>query len=504
MSIFQKNLAALQSAHPKLAHAVNNTTGRAYSSVHTAKTGSPVVCFSNGHSAHSLYNPEKEAARLFGQNKSFILFCGIASGIHIRYFLTHYSENCAICEADIPSLKGLLALVDLSDIFLHDRVTILSPCTDQSFNDELCNAYVPVLHGNFSVCTLRPWERFFSKEFTAAKIHIQTAIDAITSDIATQTRFGKIWLRNILNNLILASNHRQQRPIVDTKKTAYVLGAGPSLDTAIEKIKKERSRFVLFSTDTAFSVLCAHTIIPDFFVSIDAQIISRLHAMNRFNADTIAVFDLCANTVLVRQFIKNGNTVIFTAGGHPLAAYAQKTAAFPYMQVNSGTVAISAHDLAVRLGFKNIIHDGLDFSYPEGKAYARGTYLTAQYASSTHRLCPLETAFTNLMFRSKIIRSTKNKKHTYHTALLTQYKTALEHYRDNGRHWTEKDFRPFDINIFFNQLKTDVLAQDTTIHTTLLPFFAWYKNKHAHSKKSTETTQEFLHEVTRLFNHIQI
>lgn len=52
-------------------------------------------------------------------------------------------------------------------------------------------------------------------------------------------------------------------------ETAVVVGAGPSLDEGIEKLKEIRDRIVLFSAGTALRPLLRHGIVPDFHCEVE-------------------------------------------------------------------------------------------------------------------------------------------------------------------------------------------------------------------------------------------
>ena len=54
------------------------------------------------------------------------------------------------------------------------------------------------------------------------------------------------------------------RPRLRRPETAVIVGAGPSLDTGIEVIRRFRDRMILFSAGTALRALLSHGITPDF------------------------------------------------------------------------------------------------------------------------------------------------------------------------------------------------------------------------------------------------
>ena len=74
----------------------------------------------------------------------------------------------------------------------------------------------------------------------------------------------------------------------------------------------------------------------------------------------------------------------------------------------------------VRAGdhFNDIEFFGADFSYLNGKPYAKGTYLDNLYAIKSSRITNTETAFTKLLYRTELINIEKNK---YTTKILESY-----------------------------------------------------------------------------------
>ena len=80
------------------------------------------------------------------------------------------------------------------------------------------------------------------------------------------------------------------------------------------------------------------------------------------------------------------------------------------------------------LGAREISLVGLDFSYPEGKAYSRGTYLYPLFRSWETRLRPLETQFLSFVFKNATIgREKVERSIRYTTRPLIGYKERLEH-----------------------------------------------------------------------------
>lgn len=483
MSVLEQNIIALKNKNPILAkNILNASKGDDYTSLVKAKTGQSIPVFQNGHLMYSKYNPEKEVASLFRSDDEFILFCGIGSGIQVEYFLEKFPDKkCAISDLTLSSFKSLLSIVDITKIINDKRVLVLMPILETDFKSELIENYLPVLDGSLRVVSLRSWSTFYGAYLNDINSEVANALKIIETDFITQANFGRVWLKNILHNLKLMSTFESSRLQFDTKKTALICGAGPSLSKKINYIKSKRNNFVIFASDTSFLPLLHNGINPDIFLSLDPQIFSLSHFDSGLSQNTVGIFDLCSLDILARKFYENGNAILFTASNHPLVQYASNFVPLPFANSTSGTVAIYALDVAHRLGFKSFETAGLDFCYAKGKPYANGTYLHKKTSTTVNKLFPTETFFSELMFRGSVKKITEDDKITYRTAVLDYYKHSATNYNFDGKLWTDKIFLKFPYENFLKALLED-LKNTTENFYPMLPFIAYCKrNKKKYS-----------------------
>lgn len=481
MNYLEKNIKAIREKNPCLADKLEKTAANDdYTGVIESKTSLPVPVFNTGHALYSKYNPLNEMPPLFPTpekiSERMILFCGIGSGIQIRYFLRHFpGVSCAVTEYTVAGLKCLLQLADLSDCLTDPRVSILDCIAEKNFAASLAAHYIPVLDGTLHTVMLRPWRIFYAEHLQHIQPIISNALQLIESDAATQAYFGKLWLKNIIQNMHTASRSNMCIPQADTSRTALIVGAGPSLTEKISYIKSNRNRFVIFAADTAYLALAKNGIESDFFLSVDGQIFSVQHLSIKPNKKTIGIFDLCACSVLARNFAAEGNGILFTASNHPLARYAAFLYPIPFANSGSGTVALYAADVAHRLGFKRFEMLGLDFAYTAGKAYANGTYLYGQAQAQASRLNPAESFFTRLMFRTPTLRFQLDGKLCYTTALLQQYKKLSESYEHDNNTWQAGESVSVNADTFTENLIAEIKKESGTAKITMLPFMAYCK-----------------------------
>jgi len=499
--ILAKNLAALETVNPPFARRIANRTDRDteenpfwYSGIVTAKNGSPVPAFQDGSSIHSLFNPEREARQLVETLKGpcFAFFAGLGGAYHIREFLSRYPASaCIVAEAGLCAITSLLETIDLSDVLADSRVTVIADCSENTVITTLLERYVPSIYGNFCLVPIRAWQVRNAQLYDDLARWVNSALKRISADYSVQAHFGKIWFRNCALNLELASRAQGTMPVLDTGKIAVIAAAGPGLEDALVRLKRERNDFVIFATDTAWNTLADSGIIPDIMVSIDAQAISASHAMRPFDPGMTVILDICGNPVIARRAHECGAHVVFTAGSHPLARYAASFSPLPPLDTSSGTVTVAALDAAVSLGFTRFEIPGSDFAYVNGKPYARGTYLAHAFGGNSNRVLPAESLYATLMFRTPVKRMDSGGGITYSTDTLERYSVALGNFRGQSR-WSPGDFKLFPSKDFFREYREGL--QRALLHeggksgasVTILPLAAWCE-KHRSRKPCMET-----------------
>ena len=165
--VFEANIAALRSRDPVLADEIqkaidaDDPSAFRYSAAQRARNGSLVPLFRDGASAHSLFNPEREAAQLIDTmaETGFALFAGIGGAFHIREFLSRDSGRaCLAAESSPMALASLFGLIDLSDVIADLRVTVIALRAGGEAGAILSRRYLPALHGNFRLVPLRSWQ----------------------------------------------------------------------------------------------------------------------------------------------------------------------------------------------------------------------------------------------------------------------------------------------------------------------------------------------------------
>lgn len=464
----------------------------------TAKNGSQIPAFLNGKTMESRYNPEREAESLYNsinEKYNFFLVLGIGSGTFIN-LLSQKNPYAKIIAFELyqDDINFLLQNENLNKL---SRNPLISLCSLESLEQTLIQNYLPAKYGNLKIIEQRAWINENSAFTVKINSILTKTLGIISADFSVQSHFGKIWTSNIINNSRLAQNYSSSNKLEsilkENNKTALVVAAGPSLDDTLEFFKKENSdKYYIISTDTAGLALLKRNIIPDLIVSIDAQSVSYNHFItNKDCKKTLYAFDLCANSSAARHLLESGKDLFFFCSGHPLSSAINESNNFPLPDFFSGagTVTITALDIALKAGFKDILIFGADFSYSKGKAYTSGTYLDSLYNKVSTKLSESEQIFSKLMFRTEL-KETENKRKT--TQILEAYKFSLEKYlTDKGIAFTKTDDiyklhcpsnkalfsasngKAFSLESFISKIKSMKIDE---VELLLLPYVAWLRN----------------------------
>ena len=425
--IFNKNMLSLSSRNNKLAISLGNIEPSQMVSFKKSKKGPIIPILKMGaqeRPLHSTIDPEREGLRYYSKSKAsgYIVFLGLGAAYHIRPFLEQSDiSEILIIDKDISLFKALLSNLDLSQFILNSRVKFLIDPDSETVKKYLLSNYLPAVSGNLHILNLR--SRFSIEEtyFTGILTGIEDLLESLSDDFSVQSHFGERWFINTLSNLKTAQSVKNILPPI---KKALITGAGPSLEFQLPSLKKHRKSSFLIATDTSLPFLIKNQIKPDLVISIDCQHITFHHFFAGFPKDVPLVLDLASPAWLTRQ----SDNIVFFTSGHPFSRFVNSNwRSFPYIDTSGGNVSHAAISLADKLGAKEILLYGVDFSYPQGKSYARGTYLYPYFMSTSNRFITSESSFVSFIFYNKKT-VTKQKPHgiSYTTTPMISYKQRLE------------------------------------------------------------------------------
>ncbi|HUX41197.1 MAG TPA: 6-hydroxymethylpterin diphosphokinase MptE-like protein [Rectinemataceae bacterium] len=438
--VFSRNLLALSGRAPSLGEQLVSTSPGGEYSVKIAKSGALVPICRMGEreiSLHSLIDPEREGLRLANAQQSggFIVALGLGAGYGIMPHLKRKeTSGILIIEYKADFLRFILEEFDLSEILADPRVTLLLDPSPEEIGERLLATYIPALAGDIWTLPLRPRTELEPERFAEATDAFREVLGRISDDYSVQAFFGRLWFRNAVRNLFVAE--RPSSPIRPARR-AVVTAAGPSLESGVDAIAAERKAgAVVIATDTSLPALLGMGIKPDLAVSIDCQAISYYHFLKGIPSDVPLVLDLASPNRLARV----SPNVRFFSSGHPFCAFlSSRWRPFPALDTSGGNVTHAALSLAEALGAQRTLVVGADFSYPDGKSYARGTYIHDYFAKTSSRLTPAESSFAGFVFRTPAVQREIDVDEAglaysrYVTKPLLAYRIHLEDYAAKSR-----------------------------------------------------------------------
>ena len=433
-SFLESNLLALSVSNSKLASMISYTDESSCLTVKKSRTGKLVPMIKKGERElplHSTFDPVKEGGRFYSTFKArgFVIILGFGAGYHIAPFIKDRQiSEILVIDKDPGIFKKILINFNLTSLFLDKRIRILIDPSPQEITAHILENYIPAISGNLDILKLRSRVETEPGFFSNVIKTINDVISPLSEDFSVQSYFGKRWFINTLLNLKSAE---KMTTVIPPVKKALVVGAGPSLERQLPVLKEHSSEGFIISTDTAFPALLKYGIKPDLILSIDCQHITFHHFLTGIPGDIPLILDLASPQLITRL---TGNVLFFTSG-HPFSLYVKsRWREFPFIDTSGGNVSHAAVSLADSLGAGSIFLFGVDFSYPYGKSYARGTYLYPYFSSLSDRKNPLENHFIDFIFHNDEIDYIKdNRSARYVTKPMISYKKRLENLINNLR-----------------------------------------------------------------------
>lgn len=157
-------------------------------------------------------------------------------------------------------------------------------------------------------------------------------------------------------------------------KDLYIIAAGPSLDKnfmALKELKKRKMQdCIILATGTVFQKLLTSGIRPDYVLVTDAnrRVLFQIHGVEE---ETVPMLYLSTAYFGFAETYQGKKYIVYQKGYPPAETYARQKE-IPLVRTG-GSVSTTALDLGLTLQCKRIIFLGLDLSYPDGYAHAKGT-----------------------------------------------------------------------------------------------------------------------------------
>ena len=340
----------------------------------------------HGRSYHSKRNPERETQRqaedLRQRGAQYMIHLAPGLGYLPRELKADMQQ--LVCDFDVEAIVKALYLFEWPDsIFLY---------LVEDWRKEDLESILPFLQGkNIQKMLSRvhpPAMATFPEELETLKARLDTLIEKRSINQATLIKFQELWNQNYLKNLTFIHKHGTMKQILQqiSAETIVIAGAGPSLSTSAETLKKHRKKFFLIAADTAFIPLAEREIFPDLCIAADPQVINSQFVYHPKVANSAWLLDPVVCSPLVRHLHQQQARIYFWNSTFKLDSYIQGLTEDRGDIMHGGSVATNAFDLARRTNAKHIYLVGQDLSFPDSVAHVKGAALEALVVANISRL----------------------------------------------------------------------------------------------------------------------
>ncbi|MEW5692858.1 MAG: 6-hydroxymethylpterin diphosphokinase MptE-like protein [Candidatus Hydrogenedentota bacterium] len=434
--MFKSNFAILQKRYPALLPLIQKIKPMNIY-LQKSRSNDDVLCFrKSGEEVYlfSLYNPRKEAERIFNSfidsKKEVALIYGTGLEYLIEQFLDRDIQFCVI-EDDPALLWFLFNRIDLNDERWR-RVEFIFDLPGFYFEEELRKW--------FQKNRARSYEIIFSLGLSELKKNRIEKLAKRIAELATEAyqniactlHFNIHWLMNILSNLKRIKENlwvddlrfeKRHNPVV-------VIGAGSSVRSYLEILNTFQDRIWIVAVDTILPTLVDCDIKPDIVVSIDAGLENVKDFKILKNKNT--GFILAADAVIHPDTFNyhKGQTVFAITPfvgmdgdvSPVIKFFSDKLTRRPFYWLSGGSVLHNAIYLALYLFTGDIFLLGADFSY----RYVKHSVGTVSFNNYINQLAKFKGVDFKSNKKEEIILKNIKGEDVFSDRVLILYKRFLE------------------------------------------------------------------------------
>jgi hypothetical protein len=360
LSVLNRNLASIKNKQlrERLLRPIKESISV---DIHPSKKG-PLTMKLNEHYLYSRYDPLKDAECLIysQMDESANIYClfGFGLGYHVQELLQKEPDKqIVVIEPYVSVIRKAVENIDLSNIFSHPNVEIL--CLEQG----------QVLINTLNELTKQPTKWIIPNAWLKAlpQNHpLKHFLENIKIQEMSFQRFSSLMEKNFAENLKYMDADVGKLFAKFNGQKAILVSAGPSLDDTVYSLKRLKNKYFILSVGSALRVLKETNIVPDAVIITDPQefVYKQLDGME-FSQSLIYLSTACHSAVANHK----GLRIIAFQKGYPQAeSYADKKN-LPLVDTG-GSVATTALDILIKMGFSEIVLLGQDLAYSKNRSHA--------------------------------------------------------------------------------------------------------------------------------------
>lgn len=340
-----------------------------------------LTALSNNVRLNSTYDPLEEARRfvskqLEGMNPKTVVILGETLG-YIAQAVTDRIPGCKCIQVYYHT-----TLYNQSSFLCKDA---WHPNTHSTVYTFFSTAIHELDLGNIAVIEWDPSGKAFPELGQRSLLDLRKIIGVYNGNIATTAQFGRRWLRNIVHNFLALDRFARFK---DQAGIAVVAAAGPTLETSIDALVKNRSSFYLLALPSSLSALLNRGLIPDLLVITDPGYYSSLHLPPAGKKKLTLAMPLST----IRDAGRYAARIVLLNQGTYLETALFKKTAIPHLSVDShGTVAGTAFFISRQMS-KKIVFAGLDLIGNDIQTHVRPHGFDPLMECCANRTIPSHTA----------------------------------------------------------------------------------------------------------------
>lgn len=407
-SIWNKNYKLFKERFPKLAEILPPPPKEPEKLLEAIWTLSPaksgdLTATELGLRLHSAYNPKREATGALTaaglENKSTAVFYGFGLGYHVLECARLFPQKkLVLIEPDICHFYAALCLLDWEEVFKIEKLVLALGCPENQILGLIEDSSKIGGIGDDCSGGIDNTVFFDIAAFTA---HASAYFDNIRTIIkrnkqkndinaATLKKFGKLWCRNSLENIIHVADCPGVQPLqASLKDTPFIIcGAGPSLESILPHLKELSKHAILVCVETALHALQGVNLQPDFILLTDPQFWAYRHIAGLSATESILITEVSAYPSVFRFPCKR---VMLCKSQFPIGSWFEEKLSLDLADLGSGgSVASCAWNFARLCGASEIYTIGLDFAFPAGQTHIRGSSAEQSQHTVSNRLNGVE------------------------------------------------------------------------------------------------------------------
>lgn len=308
-----------------------------------------------------------------------VFLFGVGSGAYLKALIHSTDEkvNVVVYEPSLKIFLTMLEEIDLSEEIENRPIAFVVKGINEEEFEPVLDAVLVLENLEFLKEEIHPnYKHLFGEELLEKVKPLHQKMERMLVNYNTERKFSINLARNVMSNMayICEGYHTKTlSKVIPYNYPAILVSAGPSLNKNIQELKKAKNKAFILAVDTAIKPLLKSGIIPDAFITIDAN--KPLDLINIEGAEKIPVIaPTCAMYEILNH--QKGKKIFYNDQYIlPYEIYNKNGLEFPTVSTG-GSVACSGLSLLYKMGFTTIVMVGQDLAFTDNKSHADGTFET--------------------------------------------------------------------------------------------------------------------------------